>query len=195
MGENVGFVRAVNAGLRVVLDAMRDVKYVVIQNNDTEVTRGWLDTMRGAMERDSRLGAVGPVTTYGATQQAWTHISGLPDISEDDTEARRTHLDRFGAATRETPILTFFCTMFRSDVFKKLGLLDEDYGVGLWDDQDLCEKMRNAGWGLGVSMGAYVRHYHRTTFKAVYTTEQIESMKKKNQGIFARKSKERRAKN
>jgi len=191
--ENLGFVKAVNQGLRLALKD-RGVKYVVVQNNDTIVTAGWLDRMRTIMKTQPRAGVVGPVTTYGAAQQAWKHIWKGKPVDEENSAARQKALARkYGDASAETPIVTFFCTMFRREVYDELGLLDEDYGVGLWDDQDLCDKMRRARWKIVVALGAYVRHHHRTTFKAVYSNQEIESMKKKNQKVYAKKVKERNA--
>src|SRR5277367_66143 len=42
--ENLGFVRAVNLGIRLSTSP-----YVVILNNDTRVVKGWLETLRGAL--------------------------------------------------------------------------------------------------------------------------------------------------
>jgi GT2 family glycosyltransferase len=191
--KNLGFVKAVNLGLRAALLEPR-AKYIVIQNNDTIVTAGWLDRMRAIMRNNPKIGAVGPITTYGAKQQVWRFIWEGKAVDVNDSAARQKALaSKYGDSFQETPIVTFFCTMFRRDVFDELGLLDEDYGVGLWDDQDLCAKMRKAGWKIAVAMGAYVRHFHRTTFKSVYSVEQIENMKKNNQKIFAKKMKERNA--
>jgi len=191
--ENLGFVKAVNQGLRLALKD-RNMKYVVIQNNDTVVTSGWLDRMRAVMRQNPRIGVVGPVTTYGAKQQVWRFLWEGQDVDVENSTARQKSLaSKYGDTFAETPIVTFFCTMFRREVFEELGLLDEDYGAGLWDDQDLCDKMRRARWKIAVALGAYVRHYHRTTFKSVYSTQEIESMKKQNQKVYARKIKERNA--
>ena len=164
--KNLGFVKAVNLGIRAALREP-EVKYIVIQNNDTIVTAGWLDRMKAVMRNNPKVGAVGPITTYGAKQQVWRFIWEGKAVDVNDSAARQEALTaKYGDSFRETAIVTFFCTMFRREVFERLGMLDEDYGVGLWDDQDLCHKMRKAGMKIAVAMGAYVRHFHRTTFVA-----------------------------
>ena len=67
----------------------------------------------------------------------------------------------------------FFCTMFRSDIFKKF-LLDECYGIGWADDIDYCYRIMQYGYNLAYIPAAYVLHNLRTTFKSIYNEQQME---------------------
>lgn len=60
--RNLGFVKAVNQGL-----CLSTAEYVVLLNNDTEVAPGWIEKLQAPFA-DSRVGAVGPVTT---TPDCW----------------------------------------------------------------------------------------------------------------------------
>ena len=53
--HNTGFAGACNAGA-----AAAKGEYVLFLNNDTTVTPGWLDQLLAVIEKDRRIGAVGP---------------------------------------------------------------------------------------------------------------------------------------
>ena len=56
--ENVGYARGVNQGVR-----LSEGRYLVLLNNDTMVTPGWLHTMIACLESDPRIALVGPMTS------------------------------------------------------------------------------------------------------------------------------------
>src|SRR3954470_9663440 len=58
--ENVGFTRANNQAIRV-----SSGKYLLLINSDALLTPGCLDEMIAQMEREPRVGAVGPRLVYG----------------------------------------------------------------------------------------------------------------------------------
>jgi len=192
-GSNLGFVAGVNTALAIVLDHLpSDCKYVVLQNNDTVVTSGWLGRMIRVLERDKRVAAVGPVTAHrGPSLQSWEgalSVAQRPDYDSMSVDQRAEHLWRVnGDRYEHTGVVTFFCTVFRRSVFEEIGRLDPEYGVGLWDDHDLCVRIRKAGLTPAVALGAYVFHNHRTTFKAVMSAEEIEQEKQKNRAVFLSK--------
>lgn len=55
--RNLGFVKAVNQGLSIATS-----EYIVLLNNDTEVTKDWLEKLRQPFSENPKLAAVGPVT-------------------------------------------------------------------------------------------------------------------------------------
>ena len=74
-GRNLGFVGGVNVALRAILgNFSSDAEYVVLLNNDTEVTPQWLERLIGAMERDPSIAAAGPMTSPCSSWQAWPNV-------------------------------------------------------------------------------------------------------------------------
>ncbi|UUZ65747.1 glycosyltransferase [Polaromonas sp. P1-6] len=55
--NNLGFAAANNQGL-----ALSQADYLVMLNNDTEVTSGWLQTLINHLASDKTIGMIGPVT-------------------------------------------------------------------------------------------------------------------------------------
>lgn len=149
---NLGFVRASNLGLMSAT-----APYVVLMNNDTEAVDGWLEALRSPL-KDPDVGISGPLTT---TPNSW---QGKAPEGEGFRILPPGHM------------LAFFCTMFRREVFDRVGLLDESYGVGLGDDDDFCRRAEAAGFSLALVHSLRIPHHHRSTFRALYTTEEIASM-------------------
>lgn len=151
-GTNLGFVKAVNAGIKI-----STAPFVVVMNNDTEAAHLWLEKLSAPLVWKS--GISGPKTT---TKESWQ--GNVPEgFAEFHTLSRKS-------------MLAFFCAMFRRDVFEKVGLLDEDFGWGFGDDDNYCERVHRAGFELVLVTSLTIPHHHRTTFKQMFGAEKIKEM-------------------
>lgn len=150
--ENLGFVRAVNQGLRIA-----DAEYVVIMNNDTEAVPQWLEVLTKAVELGPEVAAAGPKTTCKSWQgkTTWT---GPPRIIPT------------------TGMLAFFCTLFKREAMEKVGYLDEAFGVGLGDDSDYCKRIHQAGYRLAFAPDLVIPHKHRSTFNTVFGAAKVSEL-------------------
>jgi GT2 family glycosyltransferase len=192
-GKNQGFIKAVNLGLTLVNDVWKtDSEYVVICNNDIEVTHGWLDRMISVMERDDKVCAVGPITSECKSWQSYLNANQvtkefqIPEGFADlDTEERGDKLEyAYGDLYRRCWMLAFFCVVFRKDVFQKIGNLDEAFGAGYGDDDDFCKRINDNGMKCAVSWGSYVYHNHRTTFGSKFGDDEVAAMQAKAHDIY-----------
>jgi len=174
--HNLGFVGGTNLGLRAILgDHASDAEYVVLLNNDTVVTAGWLDRLIGALERDPSIAGAGPMTSDSSQWHA------------TPAEISRALAGTFGDLIVHVPMLPFFCIALRKRAVAHVGLLDPAFGVGLGDDDDYCFRLGTAGYRLGFIPGAYVVHHHRTTFRANYSGAEIAAMQDQNRARFRAK--------
>lgn len=141
---NLGFIKGTNLGIAA---STSDV--IVLQNNDTIVEPGWLDKMLLSLE-DPEVGLVGPTTVTAAS---WQNRENLPK-------------EFFFYPSKEIKgMLAFFCVAIKREVITKIGYLSEEFGLGFGDDDDYCERAKNAGYKLVLRTDVTVEHYHRTTFK------------------------------
>jgi GT2 family glycosyltransferase len=190
--ENLGFIKAINIGLTLSVKKFGGVGNVALLNNDVEVTEGWLDRMSRSMERDQTVKAVGPVTGECKSWQSYENAGvSVPvftppeGFAEMDTEGRaRSLADCYGELAGRCGMLAFFCTVFKREVFEKIGFLDEAFGVGLGDDDDFCKRMKSAGMRCFLSMGTYVFHNHRTTFRELYSEQEISDMQADRKKVY-----------
>lgn len=194
--RNFGFVGGTNLGLQAILgDYASDAEYIVLLNNDTEVTAGWLDRLIGALERDPSIAGAGPMTSGSSPWQEWPNVFAqwrMPAPESVETAATPADVSHalagtFGDLVVPVPMLPFFCVVLRKRVVAHVGLLDPAFGVGLGDDDDYCFRLRTAGYGLGFIPGAYVVHHHRTTFRANYSNAEIAAMQDQNRAKFRAK--------
>jgi GT2 family glycosyltransferase/predicted Zn-dependent protease len=158
--QNVGFPAGCNQGL-----AEARGRYVVLLNNDTVVTAGWLDGLVAAVLHEwPSVGMAGAVTNYGrAPQQVPCGYAGLDGV---DAFAARRRREFAGQALR-VERLTGFCLLARRDVLHRVGGLDEGYGAGFFEDDDLCVRVRQAGFQLLVALDVFVHHFGSRTFTAL----------------------------
>lgn len=194
--RNVGFVKGANVALRLLLEVFEtDADYVVMLNNDVEVTEGWLDRMRRVFERDMRVKAVGPITSECKSWQSYIHARKMLPVFQIPagfercgTGERAAKLDyAYGELAAKCNMLAFFCTVFKTEVFRELGYFDERFGVGYGEDDDYCKRMRDAKMQLAVSLGTYVFHNHQSTFKRMFSDDEIKELKQERLKAYEEK--------
>ncbi len=157
LDENLGFPGAVNRGL-----AATTGEFVCILNNDTEVTPGWLEEMLEVLAIPG-TGMVGPRSN---------RISGLQNVMDAPPlrRSRRAHhwardwSEIHRGVSWRINRLVGFCLLARRELFESLGGLDEGFGRGNFEDDELCDRVLGAGGALRVADGAVVLHHGSATF-------------------------------
>jgi GT2 family glycosyltransferase len=157
---NLGFPAAVNQGLRA---AKGD--YLVLLNNDVVVTDGWLEQLVALADADvpgERIGLVGPMSNYVSPPQL---VESVPyrDMDGMHAFARRWRDERRGQWLT-APKLSGFCLLMKRAVYEAVGGLDEGFGLGFFDDDDLAERARRAGFACAVARDLFIHHFGSRTF-------------------------------
>ncbi|MGC8889892.1 MAG: methyltransferase domain-containing protein [bacterium] len=176
---NVGFAMGNNMGMKL---AKGD--YVVILNNDTIVTQGWLTRFIACAESDPSVGIVGPRSNYVAGAQLIKNVSYGNDIDAMQEFARKWSLENSGKYD-ETVRVIGFCMLVKREVIEKIGGFDPLYESGNFEDDDFCIRAIRAGFKIKIAHDVFIHHYGSKTF----TSEKInytESMLK-NWERFKRK--------
>lgn len=154
--RNVGFAAANNQAAAL---ARGDV--LVFLNNDTVVRAGWLDGLVQALDRDPSCGLVGPVTnSCGNEAQLGTHYSDLDGMERFASD----HCGRHQGEREELRMLTLFCAAMPAELFRDLGGLDEGYGPGMFEDDDLGMAVQARGKRLMLLRDVFVHHYGGAAF-------------------------------
>ena len=148
-GENVGFVKAVNQGL-----ARSSGKYIVILNNDTLAYPGWLSEMIAVAESEPDIGLVNPASNnFKISPEEARHWNGPP----------------YSGLAKAVG----FCLLMKREILEEVGFLDEDYGVGFYEDTDLSRRVQRAGYRCVMSRRAYVHHEIGRTFNVRRDTGEL----------------------
>lgn len=156
--ENKSFSVANNQG-RMNTDA----DYLVMLNNDTIVTKGWLSNMLEVFHVEKDVGAVGSKLIYpgmGDIQHAGVYFMhhGVPDhlfIGFDKG-------DSLVSQRKYCPAVTGACLMTPADVWDRLGGLDERYKYG-YEDIAYCNKLYDIGLKVMYEPSSVVYHYGSMT--------------------------------
>lgn len=156
--ENRGFSGAVNQGI-----VISSGKYIALVNNDTVPGVGWLEKLVEEMNQDSRYGILSPLTNYVGEGPQIDNDARSIDVDEVDAYA-----EKIAARTGSTLVshrLVFFCVLIRRELVDLIGLLDEGYVRGNFEDDDYCMRATLAGYRLGIVKNSFVFHHGSTSFK------------------------------
>ncbi len=176
---NLGFPAAVNQGINAAIGTD-----ILLLNNDTVVTEGWLERMTELLHADPSIGLVGPVSNF---------VSGI----QLDREARYRNLDDMHAyaqgvrtanagKTLTVPRVAFLCTLIRGEVIRRIGGLDERFTPGNYEDDDFCLRSVIAGFKSAVAQDVFIHHYGSKSFLAG-GQESYRDRLKTNRDIFIAK--------
>ena len=154
--ENRGFPAAANQGI-----AATTGNQVLLLNNDTIVTSGWLRRLLTAIKSDSEIGLAGPCSNLvGSEQQVNVSYESLTALDAFAWEWGRAH-DR---KLIDTDRLIGFCLLIRREVIDAIGRLDERFGIGCFEDDDYCLRTILAGWRAVIAQDAFIHHFGGRTF-------------------------------
>ncbi len=127
---NRGFPAAANQGI-----AAATGDQILLLNNDVVLTTGWFGRLLRALHSDPAIGLVGPCSNcVSGPQQVETRYEGLADLDGFAWDWGKQH----DGLRVEVSRLVGFCLLIRREVVDAIGLLDEQFGVGCYDDDDYC---------------------------------------------------------
>lgn len=176
--ENVGFAAGNNIGLE---QATGDI--LIVLNNDTYVSPFWLGNLVKALKYNPTLGLVGPVTNnigneskINISYNNWSemHVKSLHYISEHSNQLY------------PMDCLAFFCAAIRREVYTEVGGIALDYGLGFFEDDDYCKRVKESGWGMAAVEDAFVHHHLSASFNQLKNNKK-ELLMQKNKAIFESK--------
>ncbi len=175
--ENRGFSTGNNQG---VAESHGD--YIVFLNNDTLVTQGWLSGLISHL-RNPEIGAVGPVTnSSGNESKIGVDYS---DINDMEDFARRYAQAHDGQAF-EIRMLALYCMLVRRSVIDDVGLLDERFGVGMYEDDDFSLRIRQKGYRILCAEDVYIHHWGSASFSRL-AEDHYQRLYLENRRIFEEK--------
>ena len=150
-------------GLNLLL-ASCPCEWILILNSDVYIPKYSLDRLFSLAMPCHHAQLFGPVGMHVSgpqriSTQIFNSISALESFTN---QLFTTH----GSATRKLHRLVFFATLIHSSVFKAVGILDERFTPGNFEDDDFCVRAIQAGFDLRYAPGIYFHHYGSATFRS-----------------------------
>ena len=175
---NHGFARANNQGI-----ARTSGDYIVLLNNDTIVPPGWLSRLVRHLENDS-VGMVGPVTNFVGNEakieidyQTWREMEQFAarQIWEHDRRSADIYM------------LAMFCVAFRRETYDEIGPLDEQFGIGMFEDDDYAQRMKAKGYRVMCAADVFVHHFGQAAFKKLIENGSYNPLFEENRSYYETK--------
>ncbi len=156
--DNVGWVKAINQGIELSISP-----YICIMNNDTIVrTDDWISKLIEISEMEPDIGLVNP------SFEVKKEVSSLRPFVEID-------------------FCRGYCILIKRIVVEKIGLLDEAYGTGYYDDDDYSMRAIQAGFKCVKTDNVLVEHLRDSTFSSIFGEEKRLALHYKNKMLFSSK--------
>ena len=173
--ENLGYPKAINQGIKIA-----EGKDIVLLNNDTIVTDGWLERLIMIKNSNQNVGVVGIYSNAISGTQIDKEYK-CKTLNEMNNYAKQISESRKYAWIKY-PRVAFVCVLINGELINKIGGLDEIYSPGNYEDDDFCLRAQIAGYQSYIATDVFIYHYGSVSFKANGENsyaERIEANKKK----------------
>ncbi len=155
--QNLGFAKGCNQGIE-----MSEGEFILLLNNDVVVSEYWLSGLLDCLNQAPSAGIVGPMTNK---------ISGPQQVISDECRSV-DHLDKFAAKFRDQyhhrriPLrrIVGFCMLFRRTLVEQIGILDESFGTGNFEDDDFCLRAVLAEHKNYIAGDVFIHHFGSRSF-------------------------------
>jgi len=165
--ENLGCAAAWNQGFRVTKS-----NWIAILNNDVVLTPGWLDGLLAFAESE-QLDIVSPALREG------------PLNYEIESYARE-FVQAAGSIIRPG-VAHGVCFLVRRRVFESIGLFDENFRIGQFEDADFFQRARQAEFRLGSTGCSFMHHFGSVTQNAIRSRRNASPYEASNRAYYRKK--------
>lgn len=175
---NRGFPKACNAGLSI---AKGDS--LLLLNNDITVTPNWLINLNKALYSSPEVGIVGPITNYASgLQQIHVEFADLAQFQRIAADNNQSNSVRW----KEVRRIIGMCMLIKREVLSSVGLLDEAFSPGHYEDDDYCYRTRAKGYRLLVCEDVLVHHEGSASFRKI-DQQELSLLIERNHRLFMNK--------
>lgn len=155
--ENQGFARGCNQGIRLA-----EGDYILLLNNDTVVAPRWLENLTICLESAPSVGLVGPRSNCAGGPQFISVY--YPNLRAAEDFARNFNRESNPSQWFELDMVVGFCMLIKREVVEKIGLLDETFGLGNFEDNDYCRRAKGVGYKILCAGDTFVHHFGNCSF-------------------------------
>ena len=155
--ENLGFAAGNNVAIRYALK--QKAPMIMLLNNDTVVSPDFLTRLTKNLISNANWIAIGPKILFqNDPQRIWYAGARINLIRDSVTHIGFKQMDSLRwKGTMPTDHISACCILAYDTLFKKIGLLDEDYFF-IHEDWDLSCRLKKSGLKVGVDLDAIIYH-------------------------------------
>lgn len=153
-GANLGYAGGNNVALREALAEGAD--FIWVLNNDTCPEPEALGELLSSAEAEPRLAALASSVTLPSAEPTTAYA--------DEPRKVEIHCDGCSRSHHPAAVLQGPSLFLRTAALEEVGLFDEAY-FHFFEELDLMERFRRAGWSLGLACRAQVNHAKGVTLR------------------------------
>jgi GT2 family glycosyltransferase len=173
--KNKGFASAVNTGVKA-----SDADFVVLLNSDIIPHGDFLKSPLEKLTGNENLFAVGCMDESIENGKTVLRGRGVAKWSNGMLSHSRGEVDK-----SDTFWTSGGSSIFRRDLYQKVGGMDEIYNPFYWEDIDLSYRARKMGFDIMFDNNSKVTHFHETgAIKSNFTASKVTTIAYRNQFIF-----------
>jgi GT2 family glycosyltransferase/glycosyltransferase involved in cell wall biosynthesis len=173
--ENLGFAGGMNCGVRAATGEL-----LVLLNNDAMIGPDGLSTVEAAL-RDPSVGLLGAVTNWTGNE---ARIDVNPTTFGTFLRACVTARHEHAGSAADVANIAFFCVALRRAVWERIGELDTRFGIGMFEDDDYCRRVNDAGLRVRIARDWFVYHVGEASFSTLRDDGQYERLFAENKAAF-----------
>lgn len=181
--ENLGFAGGNNLAL-----ARASGSYLLLLNNDTEVTPGFLEPMVDACEQQPAIGVMSPRILFHNSGNL-VQYAGTSAINPLTCRGfTRGYLDQDNEQyniLQQTSLAHGACMLIRKSLVEQIGTLPEDYFL-YYEEYDFCEQAKRAGFEIWYNGFSVI--YHKESVSVGKLSPLKSFYMARNRILFARRN-------
>lgn len=152
--DNIGFSAGNNIGIKKALENGADL--ILLLNNDTIVHKDFLDELVVFAAANKKAGILGPALKFKKGFEVFYDLGGKLNSVFGRTTHQTVSLIS-GELPRRVDYVSGACMLIKSEVTRKIGLLDEPYFFG-FEDVEYCYLARKNGFEVYNVPSSVVEH-------------------------------------
>ena len=84
-------------------------------------------------------------------------------------------------------MLAMFCVALRRETYERLGPLDEQFGIGMFEDDDYSHRIKVAGLRVVCAADVFIHHFGQAAFKQLIASGKYNPLFEENRRRYEKK--------
>jgi GT2 family glycosyltransferase/glycosyltransferase involved in cell wall biosynthesis len=136
--------------------------FLILLNADTIVTPGWISRLLRPFFQAPGIGMSAPVTNWSGNQtKIDAQYHDRPSLREF---ARMRSIEYFGQIC-DLDVVPLLCAAISRALWNDLGGLDEQFAIGMFEDDDFCRRVRKQSHRIVTAEDCFIHHFGNGAFR------------------------------
>ena len=155
--ENKGFPAGCNQGIHLAKEA----NDIFLLNNDTVIMPNSIFNLRMGLYSEEKIAAVSSVSNSAPAQTIQDKFENVPQYFNYSLKNNITNHDHYDYRLK----LNGFALFLKRTILNKVGLLDELFTPGNYEDDDISFRIIKSGYKNILCKDSFIYHYGNTSFR------------------------------